>query len=124
MFKEASKLKLRFETSKGLLSVEQLWDLSKTQLAIVVRNLKKKLNKDSDNELSFLDDTATQVDKITQLQFDIAKDVYITKKSEEEAATNAAEIKAHNQKILELIAEKREGKLRDMSEEDLVKLLK
>lgn len=28
MFKQASKMKLRFATSKGNLSVEDLWDLS------------------------------------------------------------------------------------------------
>lgn len=44
--------------------------------------------------------------------------------AEAEAIKDAAEIKQHNQKILALIAEKQEGKLRDMSLEELEKLLK
>ena len=37
---------------------------------------------------------------------------------------DAAETKAHNQKILALIAEKKDGQLKEMSVEDLEKLLK
>lgn len=124
MYKEASKLKLRFETGRGVLTTEQLWDLPKTVLATVVRNLKKKLNKDSDNELAFLDDTAVQVDKEMQLRFDIAKDIYITRKAEEDALKVAAENKAYNQKILTLISEKKDEELKGKSVEELTKLLK
>lgn len=125
MYKEASKLKLRFETSKGSLSVEQMWDLKMTTLATIARSLKKKLNETSgDDELSFLDENAIPVDKETQLQFDIVKDMYLTKKAELEAAKSEAETKAHNQKILGLIKQKQEEKLLTMSEEELTALLK
>ena len=122
-FKQASKLKLRFQTTVGLLSVEQLWDLSQTQLSNAIKAVKKVLKTTDDDELSFLEDTKV-VDIENQLRFDILKDVYLTKKEEVEAIRNAAEVKAHNQKILALIAEKQEGKLRDMSVEELEKLLK
>lgn len=124
MYKEGIRSKVRFETSKGLLSIEQLWDLSRTQLATVVRNLKKKLKEDSDDDLAFLDDTAKQVDKLDQLKFNIAKDIYLTKKAEYDASVNEAEIKANNQKILAIIKEKQEASLKDMSVEDLEKLIK
>lgn len=123
MYKQASQLRLRFSTSVGQLSVEQLWDLSQTQLANFIKVVKKQLNKDDDDELSFLDNTRT-VDIENQLRFDILKDVYLTKKKEMEAKRDAAEIKAHNQKIDALIAEKQEGKLKEMSIEDLEKLRK
>ena len=48
----------------------------------------------------------------------------LTKKKEAEELRDAAETKAHNQKILTLIAEKQEGKLKEMSIEELEKLLK
>ena len=122
-FKQASKLKLRFQTTVGLVSVEQLWDLSQIQLSNAIKAVKKVLKKTDDDELSFLEDTKI-VDVENQLRFDILKDVYLTKKEEVEAIKNATEVKAHNQKILALIAEKQEGKLRDMSVEELEKLLK
>ena len=123
MYKQASKLKLRFQTNRGVLSVEQLWDLTQFDLSNAIKAVKKVLIKNDDDELSFLENTKV-VDVENQLRFDILKDVYLTKKSEAEAIRNEAETKAHNQKILALIAEKQEGKLRDMSEEELKSLLK
>ena len=123
MYKQASKLGLRFQTNRGILSVEQLWHLGQTDLSNAVKAVKKVLKKNDDDELSFLEDTKV-VDVENQLRFDILKDVYLTKKKEAEELRDVAETKAHNQKILALIAEKREGKLRDMSEEELEKLLK
>ena len=123
MYKQASKLGLRIQTNKGLLAVEQLWQLSQSDLSNAIKAVKKVLVKNDDNELSFLENTKV-VDIENQLRFDILKDVYLTKKSEAEAIRNEAETKAHNQKILALIAEKQEGKLRDMSEEELKSLLK
>lgn len=123
MFKQASKLKLRFQTNRGLLSTEQLWDLSQTDLSNAVKAVKKVLKKNDDDELSFLEDTKV-VDVENQLRFDILKDVYLTKKKENEELRDAAETKAHNQKILALIAEKKDGQLKEMSVEELEKLLK
>ena len=123
MYKTASQLKLRFATSVGPLSVEQLWDLNQTQLSNAIKAVKKVLKKDDDDELSFLEDTK-KVDVENQLRFDILKDVYLTKKKEVEELRDAANDKAHNEKIDTLIAEKLEGKLRDMSIEDLEKLRK
>lgn len=123
MYKQASKLGLRIQTIRGLLSVEQLWQLSQTDLSNAIKVVKKALKKTDDDELSFLEDSKV-IDIENQLRFDILKDVYLTKKSEAESIRSAAETKAHNQKILTLIAEKQEGKLREMSIEDLEKLLK
>lgn len=123
MYKQASKLGLRFQTNRGVLSVEQLWHLSQTDLSNAIKAVKKVLKKNDDDELSFLEDTKV-VDVENQLRFDILKDVYLTKKKEAEELRNATENKAHNEKILALIAEKQEGKLRDMSVEELEKLLK
>jgi len=123
MYKQASQLKLRFLTNVGQLSVEQLWDLSQVQLSNAIKAVKRVLKKTDDDELSFLEDTKT-VDVENQLRFDILKDVYLSKKKEMEDLRNAADIKAHNQKIDELIAEKQEGQLKEMSIEDLEKLRK
>ena len=123
MYKQSSKLGLRFQTSKGLLSVEQLWHLNQTDISNAIKAVKKVLKKTDDDELSFLEDTKV-VDVENQLRFDILKDVYLTKKAENEAQRNELETKAHNQKIDMLIAEKQEEGLRGKSIEELEALLK
>lgn len=122
MYKEASKLKLRFTTPKGLLSCEQLWDLSLIDLSNSVKAVKKILKKSDDDELSFLEESKI-VDVENQLRFDILKDVYLTKKKENEEKRTELERKQHNQKILSIIAEKKEANLRDMSVEELEKMM-
>ena len=123
-FKQASQLKLRFNTDKGSLSVEQLWDLSQSQLSTLIKSIKKVLkDADNDDELSFLT-TNVAVDEVNQLRFEIAKDIYITKKKAAEEIRDAAAIKEHNQKILSLISRKQETDLEGKSIEELEKLLK
>lgn len=122
MYKQASKLKLRFTTSRGVLSAEQLWDTSQTFLTELIRGVKKQLKKADDDELGFLDSTVA-VDVEQQLRFDILKDIYLTKKKESEDARNAKDVKERNQKILGIIQEKKEGALKDMSVEELEKML-
>lgn len=123
MYKTASQLKLRIATSVGLLSVEQLWDLSMPQLTMAIKNVKKVLKKDDDDELSFLESNKV-IDVENQLRFDILKDIYLTRKKAAEEFRDAAVIKLHNQKIDALIAEKQDGKLREMSIEELEQLRK
>lgn len=123
VFREASRLKLRFNTSKGLLSTEQLWDLPQSTLATAIKNVKKALKKDDDDDLAFLDDTKV-INKEDQIAFDVLKEVYQTKKSEMEAIKDKAETKAHNEKIMALIAEKQEESLKSKSLDELQSLLK
>jgi hypothetical protein len=124
IYKKASQLGLRFSTSKGVLSVESLWDkkLSLTFIEDLVRGAKKKLKGDNDDELSFLD-SSKKVDEGDQLAFDILKDVYLTRKAENEALRTEKERKENNEKIMALIQEKKEGALRDKSVEELEAML-
>jgi hypothetical protein len=123
MYKKANQLKLRFQTNIGIVSTEQLWDLTQPQLGNAIKAVKKVLKKNDDDELSFLEDSKV-VDVENQLRFDILKDVYLSKKQEADDLRNAAEVKAHNQKILALIAEKKDDSLKGMSVEELEKQLK
>lgn len=116
-------MKLRFNTKKGELGVEQLWDLSLTALATVVRNLKKELKKDNDDELSFLDEAATPVDKTLELKFNVAKAIYLDKKEERDAEKNAAVKKERNEKIMALIADKKDEELKSLPVDKLEAML-
>ena len=124
MYKNASKLKLRFLTSKGLLTVEQLWDLSLKDLGLAAQQLNSKIKEQSPNDdLSFLEES-NKTDPIDQLRFDILKDIYITRKAALEENVNNLKIKEYNKKILSLIAEKDDESLKSKTKEELEKLLK
>lgn len=122
IYKLAAQKGIRFQTTKGLLSTEQLWTLNQTTLASIVKSLKKVLKGDNDDELSFLDESKS-INVEDQLRFDIAKDIYLTKKAEAEADRNKMERKAFEQKILALIAEKKEDSLKGKSIEELEAML-
>lgn len=121
IYKEASKLKLRFQTAKGVLSVEQLWGLSLMELDTLAVSLETAYK--NSKSKSFLD-KKTDKDKIIKLQFDIVLDVLNTKADEKEAAKKKAEDKEHNQKILSIIKEKQDEDLKGKSIKELEKMLK
>lgn len=123
-YKQASQLQLRFQTNRGNLSVEQLWSLSLTDLANTIKAVKKVLKgTDNDDELSFLDENKT-VDIENQLRFNILKDIYVDKQTALKEARSAQDRKAYEQKILNLIEEKKEDALKKKSVEELEALLK
>lgn len=127
IFKKASKKKLRFNTNRGVLSVEQLWDLPKDEIRQLVIKSREAVKKSSgevnDSELSFLDTPVKAKATDDELRFEILKDIYITKKSAEEKAQKKAEARANNKKILELIARKQDEALEKKSIKDLEKML-
>lgn len=122
IYKQASKEGLRFSTTKGNLSVEQLWSLTQTDLGNSLKTVKKILKKSDDEDLGFLDE-GTTVDKENQLRFDILKDIYLTKKAENEARRTEAERKENNQKIMALIQRKKEDELGGKSIAELEAML-
>ncbi len=124
MYKQASQLGLRFATTKGALSVEQLWQLSLTELANTIKAVKKQFKvSEDDNDLSFLG-TGVQTDPVIQLRFDILKDVYLTKQKEMETLRDEKKRKEHNKEIMEIIVNKQKEGLKDKSIEELEALLK
>ena len=122
IFEKATRLKLRVNTTKGLLSVEQLWDLNLSSLAEAIRAYKQEVKRDDD--LDFLSEENTKIDEKTQLSFDILKSIYLIKKQEQMSAKEEADTKAHNAKIDELIFKKQQSQLEELSVEELIKLKK
>lgn len=121
MYKEASKLKLRFATSKGNLTAEQLWDLDLETLDKLAVSLEESY--ENSKGKSFLT-KKTAKDKTIKLQFDIVLDVLQTKSEEMETQREAKANKEFNQKILNIIAEKKEDSLRGKSISQLEAMLK
>lgn len=128
LYKKAAQVKLRIQTCKGLLSVEDVWSLSLANLDASIRSLaplvKKYQTEDSDLDfLSSNSSTKNEETSLLELSFEILKDVYITKKEEANAKAKARETKEFNQKIMSLIAEKQESSLKDKSIEELMAMI-
>lgn len=120
-FKAASREKLRFQTPKGLLSVEQLWDLSVEELDNLAVLLDAEHKQSA--KKSFVT-KSTAKDKTAKLKFDVVLDVLTTKVEDLQAAAEAYENKEHNKKILALIAEKTDDSLKGKSIKELEAMLK
>ena len=126
IFEAATRCKLRFASNKGLLTVEQLWELPLTNGIESLDNIAKNLYRElKDNEIeSFVVKKSTNV-AITQLQlrFDIVKyiiDCRIKKISNDEKFKIQTE-KKH--KIMEIINQKQDKELLETSIEDLQKMI-
>ena len=124
MYKEAAKQKLRFDTPKGNLSVEQLFDLSLTDLTTTIKKVNEIVKKENavDNDLAFLEND-NMVESQNVLRFKILKDIYMTRKEEREADKLAADKKKRREYIAGLIAQKKDEELKGKSIEELEKML-
>lgn len=120
-FKEATRQKFRFQTNKGLLSTEQLWDLDLPTLDALVVSLDTEYKQSG--KKSFLV-TKSEKDKTAKLKFDTALDILNTKVEEVNALSEAMEVKENNKKILSLIADKQDESLKGKSIPELKKMLK
>ncbi len=132
IYKQAAKLKIRFITSRGPLTIEQLMDLSMTELEKLVRAqhkvIKEKAKIDSEEDLDFLEVDKTPKEDIDQLKFNILKDIYLDKKAEKSERAADLEKKERKARLAELIAKKKneadEGKTLEELEKELAELNK
>ena len=120
MFKQASKIKLRFATNKGYLSVEDLWDLSLPSLDKIAVALDEELAKSP--RKSFITDNTPKNDEL-ELKFNIVKEIIATKMKEKSDKEIAKDKAAEKARLTELLAKKRSEKLESLSEEELMKRL-
>ena len=119
MFEYATRNKVRFPF-KGLISVEDLWDLSLTNLDSIYKTLNKQVKQSEEESLL---NTRTTVDKELDVQIAIVKHIVAVKLAEQEAREKASAKKAQKQKIMAIIASKQDEALQNSSVEDLQKML-
>jgi len=120
IYKQGIKQRVRFQTSLGNLTIEQLHDLTVTQLNDLAVALDEVVAKG--DKKSFIA-TPTKANELAKLKFDIAYDILQDKVKYAEIAAKAAETKEQNQKILAIIANKKDEALSSKSVEELEALL-
>ena len=116
---ECLKNKYRFEF-KGLISVEDLFDLKLADLDLIYRNLK---NEEKDLQGDSLLDTAKnpKIDEV-QVKIDVVKAVFDIKQTDIKNAEKALANKAQKEKILAIIENKQDQELSEKSIEELKKI--
>lgn len=124
MFEKATRLKLRFETPRGQISVEDLWDLplnsgtGKPNLDDIAKAANRELRSSAETE-SFVQPVSTAGNELLQLRFDVVKHVIDVRVAERNAAQEAAKRRETKQRILEIVATKEDEALRGKSLEEL-----
>lgn len=125
MFQKATRMKLRFDSPKGPLTVEDLWDLpltsatGKANLDEVARGLFRQLR--SDDAVSFVEPTQKS-NPVAQLKFDIAKHIIDVRVAENKALADARANADRKQTLLGIIAQKENEVLLGSSLDDLKKM--
>lgn len=127
MFERASRLKLRFDTPVGSLSVEDIWDLpllatSKQRACLddLAKALSRELKND-DPESFVLKRTVPNKELI--LKFEIVKHIIGVRLHEKEISENAQKTREKKRQILAILADKEVESLKSSSTDELKKLL-
>ncbi len=118
LFEIASREKYRFPY-KGLISVEDLWDLTMPQLDGVYKALSKEVKTQGEDSLMA---EATTDKKLTNM-IEIVKYIFSVKQQEADARKTAAENKRKRERIAEVLAQKEDEALHNMSADELKKLM-
>lgn len=105
---------------KGNVSVEDLWDLSVSELDKVFKALNSRRKQSQEESLL---NTKSQEDEIVETQIEIVKYIVSVKLAEKEARERESENRARKQKIMAIMAARDDKALENASDEDLQKML-
>lgn len=119
LFEIATRNRYRFNY-KGVMSVEDLWSLRVENLDAIFKMLnRQKKTADEDSLLA----TKSAEDQDLANKIDIVRYIVSVKLAEAAERVSAAEKKAQRDKIMEIVAKKKDKALEDMGIEDLMKKL-
>jgi len=119
IFEVANSKKFRFNF-KGLISTEDLFDLSVKDLDSIFKTLNSQLKQTREESLL---DVKTQQDQELDMKIEIVKHIVKIKLEEEAKRIKAKENKEKKQKLMEILANKEDQDLLNKSKEDIQKML-
>lgn len=126
MFEQITRKKVRFESLRGMLSIEDIWDLPLLNGVVNLDDMARKISKElRENEESFVKPKKKDEKlELLKLKLKALKYVIATKLKEEEDRKKALENKVKYNKIVEVIEEKEIDELKEKSTKELKKELK
>jgi len=124
IFEYATRNKLRFRSLRGMLDIEQLWDVPLRSrdgfdLNAIAKGASKALKEISED--NFVETSKTTEHTRSEMSLEAVKYVIDVKLAEEETAKTRAAKKQEKEKLLSFLAEKQDGKLSELSVEELQK---
>lgn len=120
MYKEALQKKLRFKTNKGMITTEDLFDLSLQNLNTLAIMLDKKISEAP--KKSFIEELPAE-ENDDELRFSIVKDVINIKLKVRKDNIDKAQADAQKNRILEILAKRNDEELEKKSTEELRAML-
>lgn len=122
LFEYSVRNKLRFPSSKGELTVEQLLDVPLRSrdgfdLNAIARTVNKSVT--AETEENFVETTKTAKATRAERTLEVVKLVIETKLADEAAAETRAAKKQEKEELLQILAEKQKGALSDLTEKEL-----
>jgi len=119
MFEVAVRTKMRFPY-KGLISVEDMWELSVRQLDSVFKTLNAELKQVKEESLLT---TRTEKDEVFSMQIGIIKYIVEIKQEETKNRKEAVDKRAKKQKLMGYLAEKQDEDIRNKSTAEIQKMV-
>lgn len=121
-FELAVKLKVRFATSRGDASLEQLYDMPLTSrngfdLDTTARSVYQELK--SIDEVSFVSSVPNKAKDLLQLKLDLITHVIASKLDENSKVLKAAKNKEERQKLLAILNQKQDEELSTLSADEI-----
>lgn len=121
IFEQAVKQKLRFQSDRGLLTTEQLYDLSLQALDKVARAVNTELK--SVTEESFVSIRPNPLKDELTLKLDVLRQVIADLMAAQAAKELRAERAAKRRLLLETLEAKENDELKNLSKEEILKKL-
>ena len=120
VFEQATCVKLRFESSKGCLSTEEVWDLSLAALDMMAKTVNKRL-REAEEESFIPVAHQPRVASHDMLRLDVLKHIITTKAAQRDVARARAENRAKLARLKEVLAVKEDDAFKALSQDELLK---
>ena len=126
IFKQATKLKLRFSSVRGDLTIEDLWDLpltSKSNLSLdgVGKPIQKALRESDEDSLVAV--PTTSKNELNSLRLAVIKEIISVKQEENLIKQNQAAIESQKALLKQALASKKIDEINGLSVEEIEKRL-
>lgn len=128
IFKQATKRKLRFETTRGVVAAETLYDIPLSSnndfnLDAIAQGVAVAVEAHSQRRSFVTEEAKSTALMDLELQLEILKDVICDKLAERAAGQKRAERAEQRRRLLDALAEKEGEELRGKSKDEILKEL-